>query len=209
MFLLIFLLSSEHIGNMVVHRLPLTGSHERDTWQRSWRTAGKGGGKKRAKPKRTTRVSCIFQKISKAFPSPGTTPIPLSCPAVSGAVRGTLPTTQFTLWLNPFFLKLILPLLLLFSKLFVATAAAWLHSQTTFGVTGEWALCSLPHTPFPLPREGTAGTLWGLLGLCPAPSPWHKTRDWGKHMALPQSAAGTSLLGPCPVWWKPVPQNHH
>lgn len=38
-FRLIFLLSSEHVGNVVVHGVPLTGSLGRDTWQKSWRTA--------------------------------------------------------------------------------------------------------------------------------------------------------------------------
>lgn len=105
MFLLIFLLSSEYVGNVVVHGPPPTGSLERDTWQRSWQTAGRWrGGEKRAKTKqRTMRVSCIFQKIGKALPGHRTTPVTPSCPAVSGTVRGTLPTTQG--WQNFFFLE--------------------------------------------------------------------------------------------------------
>lgn len=93
------------------------------------------------------------------------------------------------------FLKAISPFLPLSPKLFVATAAAWLHSQTALGVAGEQAPWSLLCTPFPLPRAGIAGPSWGLLGHCPAPSPLHRTGHWGKHPALPQQCCRDTTSG--------------
>lgn len=66
---------------MVVHRLPLTGSHERDTWQRSWRTAGKGGGKKRAKPKENHESQLHLPEDQQSLSQPRDHPHPSLLPS--------------------------------------------------------------------------------------------------------------------------------
>lgn len=176
---------------MVVHGPPLTGSLERDTWQRSWQTAGRWGGEEGKNKTETTRVSCIFQKICKALPAPRAAPVTPSRPAVSGAARGTLPTTQRWQWQNFFFpVKVIPPLLPLSPNLFVATAAAWLHSQTALGVSGEQVLLSLLYTPVPLPRH--SGSFVGVAG------------------ALPRSSfAQDKTLGKAPGLAPEILQGHH
>lgn len=151
---------------------------------------GRGGGKKRAKTKqRTINVSCIFQKIGKALPGSGTTPIAPSCPALSDAERGTL-TAQERLWQNSFPCPFLPP------KLLVAPAAAWLHSQTAPGVTGAQDPWSLLCASLLLPGMGTAQPLWEAAGpFCPDFPPLHNMGDFKSTQPFPCNAAGTSFLG--------------
>lgn len=201
MFLLTFLLSSEYVGNAVIHGPPLTGSLERDTWQRSWQTAGWGGWGWEEEGKNKTEDHESQLHLPEDLQSPPWHP--------DRSRRSLLPPQPVLQWGGPFPLprggrgKKIL---------FLPDSDASPPSPVPRTVCGySSSLASFPSRPWcrrgtgsaipalhtiPTARSRRSGAFVGAVGgLCPAPSPLHKMGRRGKRPALPQQCCRGTTLG--------------